>query len=951
MLQLLTVLRSQIKYKIILPYLLLMLLVMLVGAGVAVYFVASSWQERFNNQLGQVGRNFANAFARQEQSNLDFLAWIAFATSSPEENRLAVADAMASGDPQALAHALEPFFAAGIRRDNSYNVVLDRLIAFDRRGQSMVHWERPNNATTGERIDHGATDLSQLELVQKVLTNREDDIGDKYAALMTFKDVHAPPGTFSDSTHYFFTVVPVQKEVPTASGAIETTLVGGLLIASQLENLLAVLERQSQSEITAIYNATGEVLNSTVIPNDGLQHLDMPAYVPERLIQQMQTAEAYIRCFDVSQHPLRSVVAPSGQRACSFLETMAVNGHDFQFLYAPLVVRNLQVGYFSVGLSRDYVTAPWADSRNTVIMITLLLALGAVVVGYQVAQQITQPLHDLVQTAEAVTSGQLDRRSTVAEHNEFGKLAQAFNHMTEHLLRLYITSRDLNHSLDMHQVLDVAARSASGVVPGIEALALLKEPDGWVYYVRSEPTCSLQHLQHMPLHGSASLVQVLEQQQSMHLLSIGHTQDDQALLMAELQHTANFTTALLAPLLLHNDLVGILVFGHSQSDPLSEANIQALTAIANMSVTVLQNATLYLRVQKDATERQAILTSIGDGVIVCDSRGKIVLANPMAESLLHLHDWRTTRPYFDELPLEPVSATRELFGHATDRLHYRIGDRVVSRSDAPVVTEDGHILGEVIVLHDITVEAAVDKAKTDFIATISHELRTPLTIIRGYVDLLLRGAGGELSADQAELLESVRARAIDMTSLVNNVIMIAHIESGTLSTELQPQDALMILELALAPLRSKFETKGLKVFIENTIVDRCFVLADREQLKTIFTQLLDNALRYTERGSVTVRMSSHDTMVQIDIEDTGSGIPLDMQRRLFTRFQRIEGNNSAQRGSGLGLAITRQLAERQQGKVWVTSTPGKGSTFTLLLPKAYENTLELVEQTAAETTS
>lgn len=135
------------------------------------------------------------------------------------------------------------------------------------------------------------------------------------------------------------------------------------------------------------------------------------------------------------------------------------------------------------------------------------------------------------------------------------------------------------------------------------------------------------------------------------------------------------------------------------------------------------------------------------------------------------------------------------------------------------------------------------------------------------------------------------------------------------------------------------------------MVDTCFVLADREQLKTMFTQLLDNALRYTTSGGVTVKMSSNDTMVQIDIEDTGPGIPLDMQNRLFTRFQRIEGNNSAQRGSGLGLAITRQLAERQGGQVWVTSTPGKGSTFTLLLPKAYEQTLELVEQTAAETRS
>jgi signal transduction histidine kinase len=243
----------------------------------------------------------------------------------------------------------------------------------------------------------------------------------------------------------------------------------------------------------------------------------------------------------------------------------------------------------------------------------------------------------------------------------------------------------------------------------------------------------------------------------------------------------------------------------------------------------------------------------------------------------------------------------------------------------------------VIVLHDISAEAAVDRAKTGFIETVSHELRSPLTVILGYTDLLLRDMIGEITPDQREILDSVRNRAEIMNGWLKNVILVASIEANTLHTDLEPQDMAVAMENALAPMRKLFTQKQTELAV-SVPDDLPPVLADREQLNIILTQLLDNARRYAPGGTVRVSATRRDGGIQIDVTDTGPGISPEEVKRLFTRFHRIEGNNSQERGSGLGLAITRQLVERQGGRVWVESDVGRGSTFSFSLLAANEHT-------------
>jgi signal transduction histidine kinase len=217
--------------------------------------------------------------------------------------------------------------------------------------------------------------------------------------------------------------------------------------------------------------------------------------------------------------------------------------------------------------------------------------------------------------------------------------------------------------------------------------------------------------------------------------------------------------------------------------------------------------------------------------------------------MLGMSDWRLVQRSFSDIPLTRVEVRHEMFSEngATHRDLYRLGDRVLRLSHAPVTTDDGTQIGEVVVLHDISAEIAVDQAKTDFIATISHELRSPLTVIYGYTDLLLRGMVGELSGEQRDLLEAVRNRVELMNNIVRNVIMVASIEANTLQTDFAAQDVRRMIDEAVAPMRKSFEKKGLALTV-TTPDDLPPVRADREQLLIILGQVIDNARRYTSRA-------------------------------------------------------------------------------------------------------
>ena len=383
------------------------------------------------------------------------------------------------------------------------------------------------------------------------------------------------------------------------------------------------------------------------------------------------------------------------------------------------------------------------------------------------------------------------------------------------------------------------------------------------------------------------------------------------------------------------------------------ARIAAQNEIGQLAVSFNQMTgflvRLYDQVQAEASQRAAIVESITDGIVVVDDQGNIQTINRATRRLMHLAETAPPPAKLSDIPMQKVAEGGSSFGTQRTQDLYALGEHIVRVSIAPVVGADGMRSGYVCLLQDMTAEVAMDRAKTNFIGTISHELRTPLTVISGNADLLLRGLAGRLEGEQPNFVETIRQHSNNMASLLQNVIIVANLDSGATSTELEALELLRPVEEANWRLQSQIKAKGLTLTLQIPKELRP-VWADFDHVRQVVYQLLDNARRYTQQGSITVRALDCGTHVRVEVQDTGRGIPPDMQKQIFERFIRgdgtSEGINSAERGIGLGLAICKQLVERLGGIIEVTSIPGEGSTFAFTLryandPSSPENETSL----------
>jgi signal transduction histidine kinase len=227
----------------------------------------------------------------------------------------------------------------------------------------------------------------------------------------------------------------------------------------------------------------------------------------------------------------------------------------------------------------------------------------------------------------------------------------------------------------------------------------------------------------------------------------------------------------------------------------------------------------------------------------------------------------------------------------------------------------------------------VSEMKSRFLASMSHELRTPLNSIIGYTELIMNGTYGALNDTQRDRLEKVIRNGHNLLDLINGVLDLNRIETGQITLEskrVATADLLNgVLDL-IAPLASE---KGLTFTRQFDSAPPLH--ADETRVRQIITNIVANAVKFTPRGSVTVRAFPANGMVQFEIEDTGIGIPADQINRVFEEFQRVEQAGAREyEGTGLGMTITKRLVEMHGGRIWLTSQPGQGTTFFVTLPAA-----------------
>jgi signal transduction histidine kinase/HAMP domain-containing protein len=346
---------------------------------------------------------------------------------------------------------------------------------------------------------------------------------------------------------------------------------------------------------------------------------------------------------------------------------------------------------------------------------------------------------------------------------------------------------------------------------------------------------------------------------------------------------------------------------------------------------------------------RAILSSIGDGVILEDLGGNLDALNTTAQALLEEMADGFELGILRDLSSSSSSALVGNYDQTSgdqsspwlvDRRRFEVGEKMISAHAADVQTEDGERLGTVLVMRDVTAEVAAERLKDNFITHVSHELRTPLTAIKGYSDLLLAGAGGALEEGQRSFIETIGRNTDDLVVMVNELIDFSELEAkGRLGLVKRPTDLSELVEEVADEWRSRMEEKGLAFHVEIP-VDFPPVDADARRLRWALINLVRNALQYTAPGgNVTLRLSEQDEagwpspVVVLDVVDTGTGISAKDQEHLFTRFYRVTNMPQEDvRGLGVGLYLANAIIQAHGGEIRVASEPGVGSTFSIVLP-------------------
>ena len=342
----------------------------------------------------------------------------------------------------------------------------------------------------------------------------------------------------------------------------------------------------------------------------------------------------------------------------------------------------------------------------------------------------------------------------------------------------------------------------------------------------------------------------------------------------------------------------------------------------------------------ERNQSSAILRSMIEGVAVIDSRERVVFCNRAFAEILNLDAARCEGRPLVELVRQAdlLDLARRALTSADSLQGSLIIGTVMPRSFAvtatPVKALEPAANGAVIVLHDITELRRLERVRQDFVANVSHEFKTPLTAIQGFAETLLGGAL-EDEKNNRRFLEIIRDHAARLGRLTDDLLKLARIEAGKLEVQYQPVSVAELVEGCAATTLFKASQRNIALNLSYP-PELPAVRGDAGLLREVLQNLLDNAVQYTSPGGrVDLSAVSRDHEAVITVADTGIGIPLADQERIFERFYRVDAARSREvGGTGLGLSIAKHIVEAHGGRLWVESTVGAGSQFHFSIPLA-----------------
>lgn len=416
------------------------------------------------------------------------------------------------------------------------------------------------------------------------------------------------------------------------------------------------------------------------------------------------------------------------------------------------------------------------------------------------------------------------------------------------------------------------------------------------------------------------------------------------------------TSALVAvPLKTRERTLGVLELQNKlRGEGFSEEDVGLLVALASQAAIALDNAELYENLERRVEEAhrelvvahralqernaeiEAIMQSMGDGLMVTDPQGNLRLVNPAARSLLNLPEDALGLPLLEVVPQETL---RGVIGEILQKgggeeVQITLEPdtfRTVKLQTTPLLAPGGEPWGMVWVLSDVSSLRELDRIKTELLSFVSHELRTPLSAIKGFAATLRRRRGQLRPEVEAEILETIEAEIDRLTRMTVDLLDISRIESGrALEVEWGWVDLPALVERVFQTQTAYAETHR---FLMDIAPEARRVWADEDKLEQILLNLVNNAAKYSPQGGkVEVTANVEEGQLVVQVRDEGIGIPPEALPHLFERYHRLGGDRRI-RGVGIGLYLVRHLVEAHGGRVGVQSEVGKGSTFTFTIPQ------------------
>ncbi|MCK8061297.1 MULTISPECIES: ATP-binding protein [unclassified Fusibacter] len=337
-------------------------------------------------------------------------------------------------------------------------------------------------------------------------------------------------------------------------------------------------------------------------------------------------------------------------------------------------------------------------------------------------------------------------------------------------------------------------------------------------------------------------------------------------------------------------------------------------------------------------ELKSILNSMVNGIIAVDRNRNIIMINQQSFEILNLPEQFVGK----QDSMYKIIKNEEIIQMIDEAMHLGVAkskelvhnhlEKTLRVYIHPILTETREILGSMIILEDVSQIRKLEHIRSEFVSNVSHELKTPLTSIMGFVDTLKAGAmkDGEKSKRFLGIIETEAER---LHRLISDILLLSEIESAENELDATRVDISDVIKEVVDMISINIDSKPVELSIEH--LEKAFVLANRDRIKQMLINLVDNAVKYTEVGYVHIRLTTSGKHAVIEIEDTGIGISDVDKARLFERFYRVDKARSRKAGgTGLGLSIVKHIINLYKGEIHVQSKSGEGSTFLVRLPLA-----------------